>query len=97
MRIVVVFPAPFGPRKPKKHPCGTERVRPLTAKKIAVGFFQIDNANREFVVHLSNRLRLLNSIGIVANGGLKRCRKVTQLAKNGQLRTFKLRFRLIKS
>ena len=29
--IVVVLPAPFGPRKPKKLPWATERLRPSTA------------------------------------------------------------------
>src|SRR5687768_16974742 len=31
IRIVVVLPAPFGPRNPKKHPRGTVNVRPSTA------------------------------------------------------------------
>ena len=31
MRMVVDLPAPFGPRKPKKQPRGTVRLRPSTA------------------------------------------------------------------
>ena len=33
MRIVVVFPAPFGPRKPSTSPFATENERSLTAVK----------------------------------------------------------------
>ncbi len=31
IRIVVVLPAPFGPRKPKKQPRSTRKVSPSTA------------------------------------------------------------------
>ena len=31
MRMVVLFPAPFGPRKPKKRPRATLKRRPSTA------------------------------------------------------------------
>src|SRR6266852_5616439 len=34
MRIVVVFPAPFGPRRPKISPCWTVRSMPSTARKV---------------------------------------------------------------
>ena len=34
MRIVVVFPAPFGPRNPKSSPDGTTRSRERTAVNV---------------------------------------------------------------
>src|SRR5579863_5085221 len=33
IRIVVVFPAPFGPRRPKSSPWGTSRHRSSTARR----------------------------------------------------------------
>ena len=39
MRISVVFPAPFGPSKPKISPCGsTVKLMSLTAVEIAESF-----------------------------------------------------------
>src|SRR5713226_323278 len=41
MRIVVVLPAPFGPRNPKKEPRGTSRSRPSTAAFAPYTFFRL--------------------------------------------------------
>ncbi len=40
MRIVVVFPAPFGPSRPKTVPCSTARSTPFTACTLPKDFFR---------------------------------------------------------
>ena len=41
MRMVVVFPAPFGPRRPKTVPSSTERSTPLTARTSPKDFVRL--------------------------------------------------------
>jgi hypothetical protein len=45
--MVVVFPAPFGPRKPKSSPGGTLRVMSSTAVKLPNFFVMLRNSINE--------------------------------------------------
>src|SRR6202042_718216 len=57
--MVVVLPAPLGPRKPKKQRCGTVKVRPSTAAKPLYSFrrpmISIAGASAEKDMKLGNR------------------------------------------
>ena len=48
MRIVVVLPAPFGPRKPYTVPVGTRRSTPSTARVVAEALDEAGRLDREF-------------------------------------------------
>jgi len=60
MDIVVVFPAPFGPRKPKKPPSATSKSIPSTAQKFPNRF------TRPWA-----RIAALSEVAIIAATGLK--------------------------
>ena len=50
IRMVVDFPAPFGPRKPSTSPFSTAKEMPLTASKLPKRFFRLSTLSMFFLL-----------------------------------------------
>ena len=58
IRIVVDFPAPFGPRKPSTSPFSTAKEMPLTASKLPKRFFRLSTLSMSFLLFVLTEMSL---------------------------------------